>query len=370
MVLTSVESILFATTCTQLQTEILANKSFTGFDTPGPPVEYDVFSYIAIKNIFSCLLKASGLNISYAASDTTIFISATASEQDFIYKQSTNEYTANQLYLVLSRYTLDEGNWIEGYVENILANFFIDYDGSTSAQPVIVNFLNSLQLMMDLDYSNGRHIINLRQRGRAYTGTVTLGGLIESEVNICSDLKKSGYQAFNNHDSTRQIWFSDLIDTNPHSIPIPSGLSIDVGVPVVLQVRSDGSHTVSNMACCPYAFVSTCYEWFHHPYNYVDGIKYWNYEAAVYITASLDSVRLLEESIAGYLFHRFHLMFRAFTRKYGSMKVNNGSTNSHSNAVPHMRTSFDDGTGSKTYYANRVIKIASENKLQVDWLKE
>jgi hypothetical protein len=384
MVLTSVEAKLFATTLTTLNDAVVANKILTNYFPTDTPVTDDIYSYIMVKDFFSALLFASGLNPDYSASDTRVVYSQAVNEQDFVYYEtdSLRTYFVDQLFLVMSRYVEappGSGNWVENTFTNLtwydlLVLNTTTFDPSSYVTQLIIEVLNSIQFNMELGYESGRHVITLYQRGRAYgnSNNVTMGGLLSSRINVCSDLRKSGYKAYNDNDTTKMIWFSDKVDALPKADGIPETIEIEVAVSCALRVINTAPGIGSAYAVVPYGISSDedMWEYFHKPYDCINSVKYWNYETSAYVVASIGGDKLLEEAVAGYLFARFHTAFRAFTRTYATLKANNGSTNTHTNNHPFMRTAFDDGTGSKQYYANKVIKNADNNTTTVDWIEE
>lgn len=359
--LVSLESKLWNVKISELKTVMLANRSLPFYgETPKP--ENGLAGYMHVKDVFASLLYAAGLVTEYdSGSATLVYDSA---NPEFKYTEGTYVYDISKLILGLTQYDTYVGDeWVEG-TYNLQFNF---YSATNYCVDYITHILNKFQLMMDLTIDSFMvPCINLYQRSHAFADSKnrSFGKLLESEIMVGSVLRKSGVKV--NTPYRLSMWFSDKVDLLPHAEELPDYVNIDLDLDIDFTPEFvwgvDDIHTPTYYGVTGTDFM-------------INSIDYYNYDTSTYDTAdTYTSYSQLYlnwcQAVAGYLFNKFHNPFVGYTRTYGSIKSNNGTTNTHVNSVCSMRTVINDGSGDKTFYANKVIKNAQDNTLTIDWIEE
>jgi len=86
--------------------------------------------------------------------------------------------------------------------------------------------------------------------------------------------------------------------------------------------------------------------------------------------AWVDGEYTIQNALVKYYTRRFRSGRKTFTRKYGSLRFDDGSTTSHANIKPMAEITIDDGIVSETYYASEVRKDFTRNEVTVTWIQE
>lgn len=73
----------------------------------------------------------------------------------------------------------------------------------------------------------------------------------------------------------------------------------------------------------------------------------------------------MNEALTKYLAYRFSSKRKEYTRTYGTMAFNNGSTTTHQNARIMAKTTIN----SESFYASEVTKDVSHNKTTIKWMQ-
>jgi hypothetical protein len=103
-------------------------------------------------------------------------------------------------------------------------------------------------------------------------------------------------------------------------------------------------------------------------------VRYWNYQTKDYVvlTTRTDANNFLIAAF-NYLYNRFSITGRTqYTRLYGSLQSNNGSSISQRWTKTLAQTTISDGVptiGIRDYYATEVEKDIFENKVQIIWVE-
>jgi hypothetical protein len=96
---------------------------------------------------------------------------------------------------------------------------------------------------------------------------------------------------------------------------------------------------------------------------------FWNYNANTRQLVSSATDNCLTKAAIQYLFNRFQKGRIQWTRKYASLKANNGSTSSQRWNRTLVQHTISDGVKTRTFYATEVSKNILTNKSQVVWIE-
>lgn len=111
-----------------------------------------------------------------------------------------------------------------------------------------------------------------------------------------------------------------------------------------------------------------------NPTNYIQGVKVWNYHLGAYETFLNARFTLTDNILACYLcyylMNRFAPGRMQYTRTYGSLQSNNGTTTSQVNTKLLMGTTIHDGVQSRNFYATSVEKDIQNDRATVVWVEE
>jgi hypothetical protein len=97
--------------------------------------------------------------------------------------------------------------------------------------------------------------------------------------------------------------------------------------------------------------------------------RYWDYSIGGYSYFN-GGTNFVGRVLARYLFARMGEGRVEYTRKYGSIKANNGTTNSQRNCKTLIRHAIHDGVSSRTFYATEVSKDMTKNEATIVWVQE
>jgi hypothetical protein len=96
---------------------------------------------------------------------------------------------------------------------------------------------------------------------------------------------------------------------------------------------------------------------------------FWNYNTNTRQLVSSATDNCLTKTAAQYLYNRFQKGRIQWTRKYASLKANNGSTSSQRWNRTLILHTIHDGVKSRTFYATEVSKNIITNKSQLVWVE-
>lgn len=341
--------------------EVLANDIDSGKRVLAEPT-----SYISAGGLFAAMLSGSGLNPSYDVNDVSFVFNS----DDFRYTQGGNNYTFNDLKIATKIWTSGAPNFefqtayfdVASNADSLSARY-------AKLRDLIPNLLANFGLVMRMSYdptadnNNGRHKIQLIQRGRAYADAarLTFGDREKmSTISKSSDLIGDATRASHLLDSASFVWFSKQYLDGKSTSTVPNHVDFDQDYQSIFRTNAYLISNANNNYRQLYLVSGTTW-------TIITGIQYWNYFDDQYETAVSPYI---EEAIAGYIYYRFTNQFTKIVRTYGKLKANNGSTDSHVNASILQRTSINDGTGAANYYANKVTKSIESNELEIEWIKE
>jgi len=110
----------------------------------------------------------------------------------------------------------------------------------------------------------------------------------------------------------------------------------------------------------------------------VDNVTYWNYADEAYSSAIASPVKVkLQRALALYYLINFVGAYSTptsedifpgragYLREYYGLK----HPSSHTTVIPLMKANINDGTNTKTYYANEVKKNLKENVVSIEWIQ-
>lgn len=373
IVLTSLVKVLFDGASADVADELYSHRH-QNFSTT--PEFHKIWTYVRLIDIFSCLLKTSGLNSTFDNADARFVYDP--DYPDFKYLDTEGRpYTFNQLFLYCSIAGETVGGVTEelkSYLFNRSTPFDIHY-----IRDMISGILNTFQLILRFEFTDGRVRVALCQRGRSTPTKVTMPKLISRKIVNASDKRISGIQVSDNYHQDMIRWMSgsEVIGTgNPPSI-VTTDLSLTTLFRAGIPDPIDNSYyplTGDIVSFCVFG-MPTEEEYLSEQYpeiewsNRIQTIQYYNYESGSYVSTS-NNLYDFQDAVCGYVYHRFAPLFKTMECVYGSMNVSDGVTESHENAIALMRTDINDGLGAKTYYATRIVKRPEDNKLVVTWFQE
>jgi hypothetical protein len=99
----------------------------------------------------------------------------------------------------------------------------------------------------------------------------------------------------------------------------------------------------------------------------IDAVKYWDYVTGAFVAAT--GPTQLAEAFVKYLQTMVGRYRKSFTRKYNSLKGNDGATTSQTNTKAAMKVEINDGFSTLPYYANTVKKDLKTNELDVELIQ-
>lgn len=227
-----------------------------------------------------------------------------------------------------------------------------------------------------LNDATDKHRLTLNTRGRSSGGTVTMTGKLldpnsqpsATEPTFSSDTarKINSLNVVHSYDSSG-LWFFDttgLYQGTPESWrQIDKTIALD-------------PDTFSGSVPLAFAAINLFYLKISDGKFYtIKHCRYWKYTTGAYVVCNDDYSGVTHynnfgKALINYLFYRFPTGRVQYEREYGSIKVNNGSTNSQRNCKTLMRTIINDGVTSRTFYATEVEKDIFTNRVRVVWVQE
>ena len=330
--------------------------------------KYDLEPSLLISplGLFAAMLVSSGLNSTYSLSDVSFVFDG---GPDFKFTLVGAELNLSEIYVPVKWWTTGSGGAhdVTGYFSHgVLGGGFpqgLDIS-FPKLQDLIGSLLRNFGVVMRMDYDavNERHLIQLIQRGRAYSTTLTFAKPPKvSQISNGIDLIGDAVRAVDLTDDTKFCWFSKKFSDEPTLVTIPNYVSFDIDTQSIFRINTDAGQGSGNRSF---------YYWEGTPGSGnvpMDGIKYYNYATAADVTAGTNP---MEEAIAGYIYHRFTNQFAQIMHRYGSMSASDGVVTDHTHINVLRRVSIDDGTGAKTYYANKVRKYPQTDESEIEWIKE
>lgn len=363
-------------TVAALTTEWWDYRTLTGNAQPT-----DYYSGLALKDIFACMLSASGLNATFASSDAVFIWDGT--NADFQFLQGGIWYRFDQLYIPIEKYdTGDPSPQKTYYISQgarvgspyYLANIYSD------CKSLVADILRNFGLTMQMSYSidagqpeGGRHIIELRQRKRAYaTGIVWSAVTPPNRIKQASEADASNFlidavRASFLNDNTQFVWASKRYlgdGTVWNSVASPfANVNFDIDYKCPFAVRAQVTKLDTWVLRAGATLGGA---------GIVTGVKYYNYYSNAYETMAPSFTNLgLEEAGAKYLYYLFTRPRKAVNREYGVMAptLSDGSQTSHTILNAGRQMTIDDGSGAATYYANKITKRTMQAGASVEWIQ-
>lgn len=326
--------------------------------------------------LFAAMLSGSGLNPSYDLNDVSFVWN---SGPDMIFLNGAAEFRFDQIYVPTAFYDLlrvgSAGDRPITYWNHNDANY-PPYDPPTNSQALelfypklqalIGDLLRNFGLVMRMDYDAGagRHLIQLIQRGRAYSATLDFSSREkESTISKAFDLSGDAVRSVELVDNTKFCWMSKRYSDAPTITEVPNYVSFDVDSPAVFRINATAAQAANNRSL--YVWDGTA----GHAPVALDGIKYYDYAAQAYVITTATNAKM-QEAIGGYIYKRFTADYGLIVRKYGQLKADDGVANDHTRLSILRRTSINDGVSAKTYYANKVRKLVETSECEIEWIRE
>jgi hypothetical protein len=359
-------------TMTQLVTEILARASGTG------TIYWDIVTALRLKDIFACMLSASGLNNGFQSSDA-VFVSDPASF-DFQYQDdgfggSPTYWNFDNLWVPTTNTPGPTTYFAAGspaaaplYWPNLYADcraFAADFAG---------NFGMQIQMNYVIDLGQpegGRHIVEFRRRKNAYAkGLVFADNTypVSNKIKAGSELDASsflidGVRMTKIHDGG-SMWISKRFATSitPGGTPPPPNATFGIDGRTLFSTETMVANSDSWVIWAG-ASAATIHQCLH--------AKSWDYTHNMVINGTGVIGMDLEGVTALFFYWLFTVPRKQITRDYGIMAptLDDGSATSHTLLNTGRKTTIDDGSGAATYFANKIIKRAMQAGVQVEWIK-
>jgi len=375
--LASAEAILFATTTIAWVIECKANPIYDVTISLGSSTgQYSPNSWITLQGLFAAMLSSSGLNSGFDLTDITFVYDV--SNIDIEYKQSTTVYSFVDAWFLMTYFANVSPDMTLGeysYWETSGGDPMSLYVGHATLQDIITLLLANFGLTMRVTYNTGTDRIGLEiiQAGRASSSIVTPdGGIIDSQIFQNFVLKGDAAIGRENAGSGTVsaiaangglAWFSQKYSPGGSQTTPPGYVTFDYDR-TLLFTRCTRPHTFwENVDYSNYVFFDTA----SPPSTpaIIDNILSWDYSAGSYHTQIYGTTALCA-SIAHYLYGKMISSILQITRTYGSLKTGG----SQANSKIMMRQSIDLGLGASVFFANKITKQISQNRLIVEWIKE
>lgn len=330
--------------------DVIANSVYTNNVSTG-----SISYVIKVTGLFAAMLKTSGLNSTYALTD----VSFVFNDVDMKFLVGASEYNLSEIYAP-TRYYDGVSDTDNALFQNPGGGIAAQYAKLGGLLPDLLKTCGVI-LRMSYDTSSERHLIQLIQRGRAYSATLDFEGrekssTIRKSFDLLGDAVRCAY-----FDALSLfVWFSQKYSDAPTTTAVPDQVELDIDSRSIF--RAEGTSLAGANAVDFYYWSGTGGV---EP-TAIDGVKYWNYATDAYVTAG--ATHPMEEAIAGYAYHRFTNEYASFTRTYSKLMAAAGTDHTSLNIL--RRTSINDGLATNTYYANKVKKMAESSEVEIEWILE
>lgn len=343
-----------------LVTEIIANE----IDTVGGANV--VSAVLKVKDIFACLLHASGLNPTYDATDITfhkngkgmVFIDGSAVEYDF-----------DKLYFAtgwngafgFGHNPADELNASEPeYWGEIYPN------SSVLVSDILKTF--GLVMVTDYDVAGERFLIKLKQMWDAETGLMEFSDKEkESTIVTISDLIIQGAQASFFRDPTLFAWYSSVgSNSTVQTGEIPAAAVLDLNFMCPFRILTTGIQAYD--ATVLYANTTDIAPNDPNPPAITEG-KFWNYTTAAYETAFSSTDKKMFQLATGYEFFRLTKQFKQVERVYAGVQTVFGDTSITSLDLLRL-TQVNDLLATTNLYANEIEFNFTDSTRRVTFIQQ
>lgn len=326
----------------------------------------DVYKAVKLTTFFASLLYSSGLNSSFDANDCVFISDGSTPELKFTYETATpdEEYDLDDVYLGVT------------YVDNIpppVETSNVPYFALGSGGYLPTSYPGAMQLLSVLcfnfvvfpvmTYNGTRFILELRQKGHTYSGTVTPdGGIIESEITRDFDVRVNSIIVRNPWDEEEWFaWTTGEATSTGHYVWNGSAY-VFVNTPPIgtFDIDNDILYFINKgeRGQKIYVFSGTA------GFVAIERVDFYNYITSAYQEAT--TANLQEEALCLYEAYRLSRRKKVIERTYSSLKFDG----SHAGITLLKRMTINDGQGNATYYANRVVKNVQENTVNVQWIVE
>lgn len=353
LTLTTVAQKLFDTTVANWAQGILNNGVSSGYTNPTA-----IASGITLAGIFSSLLEASTLNATYDVTDTTLVFDA--SNPDFKYKIGATEYDISELFFATKYDNTGAPQTVE-YYDNTSGQYLVNT--FQTSRDLVKSLLTNFGLAMRLTYdlANSRHTIQLIQRTRAYSGTLSFDSTEEeSDIRKSYDLQADAVRITRLRDTTKYAWVSKRFSGGVASVTTPQDLvdfALDVRIPFVIDAPVSPGLGYAIFAG---AAITSAAE--------VDGIEYYDHSTDAYAAPGTPS--MVEKAVALYFYARYVTSFANIERTYDGITADAGAGYTFTALSILRRTSINDGLNTKTYLAESVTLNPKDNVTKINWVEE
>jgi hypothetical protein len=334
-------------------TKAFAQKQATGLEFAG--LVHDV---LKLTEFFAALMETEVggnfvLNSDFSSTDAVFVWDGVTS--DLVFYSGATPHTIADLYLDV---TNDMG---EDPTHNIVTQA---YWLSSADQYLPKLYPKAIDLLFVLcknfcvfpvmTYAGGRFVLELRQKGHTYDGTLALAGeLMESKIVTDFDVRLNAVRCFRQLDETDYYWIDRDGSTGPSGVRANVNFDSDISALFVL----DGA----NYEGVYYYADGVIYA--------IDGMAFWDYEV-VKDLVDCTSAALLEEAVARYEYGRLSGRRKTMERTYSSIQADAGAGNTHTAVKLLSRLSIDDGTGADVYYINKFVKKPMESRVELQLVQE
>ena len=204
--------------------------------------------------------------------------------------------------------------------------------------------------------SNDKPRLILENRGRSGSVITPTGKLIESTFTSDTPRKAKNINAVQSMDTSEGYYSYNGAVTYGS---VPNYVQIDI------DYQTDHSAQSNMIAGAGVYYLNGS------SFVIIVQVRYWNYNTKAYVvlTTRTDANNFLIAAF-NYLYNRFSISGRTqYTRLYGSIQSNDGSTTSQRWTKTLAQHSIHDGVISRDYYATEVEKDIFENKVQIIWVE-
>ena len=263
--------------------------------------------YTPVSAIFACAVDAA-FSQAYVASDA--YLQSGTSEEDWQWNDGASDLDFDQIYFQ----TQDVSDYV-GYMLGSTDDYWAD--NYNNAWELIESLCNNFGLIprYDYDVSGSRHRMQLLQRGRCFTDTVSLETPISSSFVFDSYMILSYLSAYL-YNNTSLGWYYQA--GTFFAAPAPDWFEPHLTIPCSFVVGYDIS-TYPTVAYQRLWSMAT-----GEPVQ-IDTVKVWNYSTGVQDTFSTGAARM-EKALLTYLAKRYRGSGQVtYKRKYPLLRASGGS---------------------------------------------
>jgi hypothetical protein len=330
---------------------------------------------IKFKDLFACMISASGLNPDYSASDVSLVHGTAAC---ITWGDGVSDLEADAIWVPVKYCSNPVGPiYTPTHYFNTAADgcLSIQSDGTGhygAMDALLKDFLGNgcLQMRMDYDPATERHKIQLMHKKNVYTGTIHFDNREKtSSVSIASRLVGDSVRVIDLMNDANLFWISKKYARfgNSGVLEPDPRISFDVEyrLPFIVDptATGEGNHSFISWNGVGNAIV------------YITGVKYLSTISGLMTETSIADPNKMSEAVGVHTYEAFITAKKCVVRKYGGMYADAGSGDTHTVLNIMRRTEIseldDDGSViTDVYYANTVTKDAGSDEVEVEWIEE